>query len=473
MSGTIPEELGSLYGLGILKLDGNSLTGTIPEAFEGLTDLTEVKLAGNSLTGCIPWGLKDVATNDLSSLNLSYCPPVLAAPAVGTAGEFSLPLTWTAPSGVSKYRVEYRKTRGPRTWTVASDTIASGTYSLDGLQCETSFDVRVSAYGDGTTYAAAWSEPSELVSASTSACVTPVFDAASYTFSIPHDASVGTVVGTVSATDPDGETLTYSITAGNEDGKFAIGAGGAVTLAAALDHETAARYALTVQAADLREKSGSATVNIAVTDVNEAPSFGEDDYAFTVAEDAAVGASVGSVSATNLDEDVLTYSITAGDSSGQFSVDADGAVTVAKALDYETTASYTLTLQASDGNGESATTDVAVSVTDVNESPSFDKTEYAFTVAEDAAVGASVGTAPATDPDEDSLTYSITAGDGSGQFSIDGSGAITVAKALDYETTTSYTLTLAVSDGRGGTAEASASVTVSNVADTLPPRRAA
>jgi hypothetical protein len=54
----------------------------------------------------------------------------------------------------------------------------------------------------------------------------------------------------------------------------------------------------------------------------------------------------------------------------------------------------------------------------------------------------------ATDPNNDSLIYSISSGNDAGKFTIDSStGAITLAASLDYETTTSYTLTIQVSDG--------------------------
>ena len=53
----------------------------------------------------------------------------------------------------------------------------------------------------------------------------------------------------------------------------------------------------------------------------------------------------------------MAYSITAG----------NGAITVAAALDYETTSSYTLTVQADAGNGGTASTTVNITVTDVNE----------------------------------------------------------------------------------------------------------
>ena len=65
---------------------------------------------------------------------------------------------------------------------------------------------------------------------------------------------------------------------------------------------------------------------------------------------------------------VVSYSITAGNDDGFFVVDANiGEITVAGALDYETTTEYTLTIEASDGSGGKATTTVQVVVEDVYE----------------------------------------------------------------------------------------------------------
>ena len=196
----------------------------------------------------------------------------------------------------------------------------------------------------------------------------PVFSSGAYSFSVAEDASVGDAVGTVTATDPDNDTLTYSITAGNGDGNFAIDGGtGAITVAAGLDYEITSSYSLKVLADDGNGNTASVVATITVTE-NVPPVFGSSSYSFSVAEDAAVGALVGSVSATDADNDTLTYSITAGNGDGNFAVNSStGAITVAAGLDYETTSSYSLTAQADDGNGGTATATVAVTVTDVAE----------------------------------------------------------------------------------------------------------
>ena len=75
-----------------------------------------------------------------------------------------------------------------------------------------------------------------------------------------------------------------------------------------------------------------------------------------------------------------------------------------------------------------------------NSKPQFTSDTAGRSVAENAAVGANVGAAiVATDAEDDTLTYVIT---GSDAFTIDGSGQITVATALDYETKASHALTV-------------------------------
>ena len=102
LNGTIPAELGRLFALTTLDLNMNALTGDIPAELGLLPNLEELRLSGNSLTGCIPLALKDVATNDLSSLNLLYCqPPAPEDLSAGTAREASVPLSWSAVANAS------------------------------------------------------------------------------------------------------------------------------------------------------------------------------------------------------------------------------------------------------------------------------------------------------------------------------------------------------------------------------------
>ena len=196
----------------------------------------------------------------------------------------------------------------------------------------------------------------------------------------------------------------YSITAGNDDDLFAINSSsGAITVKAALDHETADTHSLTVQAADAA-LSATATVTVNVNDVNEVPSISASS--FTIAENASVGAAVGTKTGTDVDDDTLAYSITAGNDDDLFAINSSsGAITVKAALDHETGDTHSLTVQAADA-ALSATATVTVTVTDVNEVPSISASS--FTIAENASVGAAVGTKTGTDVDDDTLAYTAS-----------------------------------------------------------------
>ncbi len=294
----------------------------------------------------------------------------------------------------------------------------------------------------------------------------PTFGAASYTFSVAENSSAGASVGSVSASDPDaGTTLTYSLS-GTGSTLFTISSTGVITVAsgAALNFESTPSYSLTVTASD-GSLSATAPVTINLTNINEAPAFGAASYTFSVAENSASGASVGSVSATDPDANTtLTYSLS-GTGSSNFAISSTGVITVASGavLDFETTPSYSLTVTANDGS-LSTTAPVTINLTNVNEAPTFGAASYTFSVAENSAAGASVGSVSATDPDAGTtLTYSLS-GTGSSNFAISPTGVITVASgaAFDFETTPSYSLTVTASDG-SLSATAPVTINLSNV----------
>ena len=268
LTGKLPASLGRVVGLTHLDLSGNSLTGEIPFELIYLKDLKVLKLTGNSFTGCLPLILKDniPTNNDLASLNLLYCqPPAPGNVSTGAATETGIPLSWDTVSNAGKYRVEYRE-GGSGDWTLADDTLTGTTHTAEGLRCGSEYQFRVSAYGSGTVYAAAWSEPSASLTAPTAACTPPAFGSTSYSFSVMGDAAVGAAVGTVSAVDAEGDTVTYAITGGDEDGHFAIGGStGAITLAGDLSAAVGTSFTPTVEAVDESGGAATVTVTIAVT----------------------------------------------------------------------------------------------------------------------------------------------------------------------------------------------------------------
>jgi len=276
------------------------------------------------------------------------------------------------------------------------------------------------------------------------------------TFSVNENSPNGTNVGTVTATDPEvpPQTLSYSITAGNTGGAFAINAtSGQITVLGALDFENLNTYTLTVQVCDdgapIRCATGTVTVN--VTDVNDAPVV--TGATFSIAENSATGTNVGTpVVATDpeVPPQTLSYSITAGNIGSAFAINAtSGQITVANPLDFETTPTYTLTVQVCDNAAPSACgqATVTVNVTNVNDvAPTI--TTPSFSVAENSPNGTVVGTIGVADADGPGTSFTVNGGTGQALFNVNASsGQITVAGALDFESQSSYTLIVDVCDG--------------------------
>ena len=206
------------------------------------------------------------------------------------------------------------------------------------------------------------------------------------TFSVPENSEVGTVVGTVMATDieitddpEDSDALTYEIIAGNADPNgngttaFAIDEDtGEITVldSGDLDFESdTTSFDLTVRVTDLEGLSDEATVTINVDDVNEAPVVA--DATFTIDENSPDGTEVGTVVAIDPDAgDTLTYSITGGNDSGAFEInETTGLITVANSapLDFETTASFPLTVTVTDSEGLTDRATVTINLNDIDE----------------------------------------------------------------------------------------------------------
>ena len=238
----------------------------------------------------------------------------------------------------------------------------------------------------------------------------PAFAETSYAFDLAENADGSTTrvaLGTVSATDGDSDALTYSIEGGNAAGLFEIdGSTGALSYkGTGEDYESGTTsYELTVRASDGSLHS-DVTVTVNVTDVVEAPAFGESRYAFDLAENAdgsTTRVALGTVSATDGDSDALTYSIEGGNAAGLFEIDGSTGALSYKGTgeDYESgTTSYDLTVRASDGSLHSDVT-VTVIVTDVVEAPAFGESRYAFDLAENAdgsTTRVALGTVSATD----------------------------------------------------------------------------
>ena len=289
----------------------------------------------------------------------------------------------------------------------------------------------------------------------------PVFtEGNTATRSIAENTVPGANIGAaIAATDADGNTLTYSL-GGTDAASFSIvSTSGQLQTRAALDYETQTSYSLTITVSD-GTLTDSISVTINITDIDEtipnrAPVFTEGNTATrSIAENTVPGANIGAaIAATDADGNTLIYTLGGTDASAFRIVSTSGQLQTNAALDYEIKTIYSVSVSVSDGT-LTDTISVTINITDIDETipnraPVFTEGNTATrSVAENTGTRVNIGAAiAATDADGNTLTYSLS-GTGASAFRIDSSsGQIRTSSSLDYETQSSYILTVNVSDG--------------------------
>jgi Ca2+-binding RTX toxin-like protein len=173
--------------------------------------------------------------------------------------------------------------------------------------------------------------------------------------------------------------------------------------------------------------------------------------ATAIDENVAIGALVGTLSATDTTPgETFSYALV-GATGGLFAIDnSDHSLRVAAALNYESVTSQTLTIRVTDGQGNSFDEGFTIRVNDLNERPT-GVALSSTTVAENSAAGTLVATLAGSDPDAgQSATLAFTLADPSGPFEIVGNELRVKAGAtLDYEATPSYDITVVATDTGG------------------------
>nr|XP_055229075.1 cadherin-22 isoform X2 [Gorilla gorilla gorilla] len=297
-----------------------------------------------------------------------------------------------------------------------------------------------------------------------------------YIGSVAELSPTGTSVMQVMASDADDPTygssarLVYSVLDGEHHFTVDPKTGVIRTAVPDLDRESQERYEVVIQATDMAGQlgglSGSTTVTIVVTDVNDnPPRFPQKMYQFSIQESAPIGTAVGRVKAE--DSDVgentdMTYHLKDESGSGgdvfKVTTDSDtqeAIIVVQKRLDFESQPVHTVILEALNKFVDPRFADlgtfrdqaiVRVAVTDVDEPPEFRPPSGLLEVQEDAQVGSLVGVVTARDPDAANrpVRYAIDRESDLDQiFDIDAdTGAIVTGKGLDRETAGWHNITV-------------------------------
>ena len=287
---------------------------------------------------------------------------------------------------------------------------------------------------------------------------------------IAENAGANATVGTLSSTDPDaGNTFTYTLVSGTgSTGNAAFNINGSTLRAtSSLDFEAQSSYSVRVRTTDQGGLFFEKAFTINVTNVNETPTdIGLSNN--TIAENAGVNATVGTLSSTDPDAgNTFTYTLVAGTGStgnGAFNINGS-TLRATSSLDFEGQSSYSVRIRTTDQGGLFFEKVFTVNVTNVNETPT-DISLSNNTVAENAGANATVGTLSSTDPDAgNTFTYTLVAGTGStgnGAFNISGS-TLRATSSLDFEGQSSYSVRIRTTDQGGLFFEKVFTISVTNV----------
>jgi ELWxxDGT repeat protein len=280
---------------------------------------------------------------------------------------------------------------------------------------------------------------------------------------IGETAAPGTAVGTLSATDPDGDPVSFTL-ADDAGGLFALDeAGTGLVVAGPLDFEASGgSYTVTVEASDGRGGIVEESFAIAVLDGNDAPTVALS--ATIISDGATAGTPVGELTADDPNGDAVTLTL-ADDAGGTFELADDGRLLIAAPIDIEAQDSYEIVIAADDGKGAVVEQAIGIVVVGDNAPPEgIDLT--GGIVPEDALPGTQAGILAASDADGDAVSFRL-ADDSDGRFAIGEDGvSVVVAGRLDFESTGGgYTVTVEAADGRGGFASRDLDITVTDAND--------
>ena len=312
----------------------------------------------------------------------------------------------------------------------------------------------------------------------------PAFSAATATRSVAENVATGTNIGSpVTATDADaGDTLTYSLDTYSGT-LFSVVSDGQLQTKAALDFETTTSYVVTLYVSDGEGPDGtprtgiddSVVVTISITNVNDEP----DISGSALPEVKENTTTVGTYTVTDDDTaDTHTWSVESdttieGNEDGAlFSISSSGVLSFSTAPDYEMPNSnddtnvYYVRIKVTDNGSpaKSDTEDLIVEVTNVNEAPTLTSPTTSITVSENTAATTVLATYTGSDPDGDSLFFSLMGADSgdlfiglkagtTNEYELKFNNSPNYESPVDSDTNNVYTVVVGVRDNKVNTDE--------------------
>ena len=415
----------------------------------------------------------------------------------------SLDVSWSEPRNtggppITDYDIQYRKVNSGSDqdeWELwphgteddptanNTDTNTKITRRLPGpdedpLEPRTQYEVRVRAKnGEGDT-TENWSSVGRGRTGESNS--RPVFDrdVSLIELSVDENTRAGQNIGSaISASDADSNSLTYSLEGPGADSFSIVSSSGQIQTRSALDHETRESYSVTVKVDDRQNKANSTaakSVTVMVDDVREPPPA---PAAPTV---AGIPGSTSSVRVTwdepaNMGPAIEEYDVNyreVGSGPARWPHFGTDRSTIITGLKAGTRYEVQVRARSDEGTGEWSRWGAGMPNPDVaNRVPAFSGGARTLNIVENTPPNTDVGTPiAAIDRDGDTLTYTLegTDADSFDILSTSDGGQIRTSAELNFEEKSSYSATVRVTDGRGGTDAVGVTIMVTDVDGEAP-----
>jgi len=283
------------------------------------------------------------------------------------------------------------------------------------------------------------------------------------------------IVISFTVTDPQNDTITYSLTGVDKD-LFTLTFDGlnASLTSSSKDYELPEDsdgnnvYLISVNFSDDLNTS-SQEVEVSISNINDNDPVITSSSSFTVPENQQ---SVTTLTATDADNDDLTFSISGGDSD-DLEITDSGLMSLKNNANFEVKNNYSFTASVTDGL-YNASTAITVNISDVNEAPAWSPNiPTSFSYPENSSSVTTIDIPEdITDEDGDSLTYTLI-GEDANALSVSGnivsfSGAPDYENPIDSNNDNIYKLNVVASDGSLTSSSPEFILTITNLNDNAP-----
>jgi len=250
-------------------------------------------------------------------------------------------------------------------------------------------------------------------------------------FSAPENQKV---IGAVSATDIDGDKLTYSIISSTDDNLIINSITGELFFKLSPDYEIQRSYGGVISATD-GVNSTIKGVRVSVSNIDDVAATFSSPSHFSIDENTT---SVGRVIASDVDSNNLQFSV----SGNNLTIENSGELSFVTAPNFEIRNEYKATITATDGINP-AYQSITIAVNNQNDMSPAIVSNNAFAPIVAPNKQTIVGFVDARDSDSESLNYSVTGSD----LSISSTGTITFVDEPNHGADVAFQSTVSVSDG--------------------------